>query len=671
MWTNGSDEKFYRQEANGKLRVIDGVSIPPFGAGLKDQVKYEDLLVCDDLHIRFNRIKQAFLDNSVRSSKATEEFVKFLFLKMQDEHNGKYTPAKLTRFQKGVSPAETADSVSSMWNDYTATGGFNELFRDDEKIDVSPKICHAIVDALEGVNVLETNTDAIGYAFQIFSDDTFAGEHGQYFTPGAVRKMMVGISNPIGSQMVVDPAAGSGGLLIESLHHMTGGKRECFAHTARNCIFGADIDHTLNRISKIHFQLIGDGSANMVQFDSTNGLLNPSNIFNKAGFARGLSDKFDLAIMNPPFPETPESNPAVLSQYDLGYVLEYTNGHLTRRSLLNSQPVQNLFLELGIRLVKSGGLVCIVMPVSLLSAHRDKPVRRYLEHMCHVRAAIMNSQIAFVPHTATETCVLLLEKKKSPSDVTDRPTFLAVSRYCGHDRYARPISEDDTQEIVKAYRKQKECEFSTGGFSAMKCITHDNWSPYHHAVVATGNTSLGELERDGLITIKKPQHIVQDVDHKKSGYRYVRTTDFTEFHPKETSDKFVSKGKLNEFKRSFDLQPCDILITTGGRNKIGMVYMLADNDLDIVLQSANARIRCFGFSPFLLFWALRQDSFYNQAQANKTEGPHSKHLNIGALRAIRIDIPDDEDERKRIVQQVENAFMQMIAGESNLRKLGM
>ena len=672
MWTNGKDERFYRQEADGNLKPINGVSIPPFGAGLKDQIKYKDLTVCPDLLIRFNRIKQAFLDSSVRASQATEEFVKFLFLKMQDEHNGKLTPDKLTQFQKGITPDETYDIVNKMWQDYTSTGGFNELFQGTEKMEVGPEMCHAIVDALEGVNILETNTDAIGCAFEVFSDDTFGGEHGQYFTPGAVRKMMVGISNPSALQMVIDPAAGSGGLLIESLHHMTGGMRNGFSRIARNCIFGADIDHALNRISKIHFQLIGDGSSNMVQFNSTDGFLTAKKPYNKTGFSNGLKGKFDLAIMNPPFPETPETNLAILSQYDLGYALEYNNGSVRRGSLIGSQLVQNLFLELGIRLVKPGGKVCIVMPVSLLSSNRDRSVREYIRQSCHVRAVIMNSQIAFIPHTATETCVLLLEKKDNPADISNEPTFLAVSRYCGHDRYNKPIPNDDTQDIVRAYQGEKEIEFSTGGFSLLRHINSDNWSPIYHNIEVTGNTSLGEMEEKGLITIRKPKHVVSDIDHKKAGYRYVRTTDFTEFRPKHTSDKFVSESKLLEFQNSFDLQSYDILITTGGRNKIGQVYMLGDDDLDIVLQSANARIRCSdGISPFLLFWALRQSSFYKQAQANKTEGPHSKHLNHSALRAIRINIPEDPKECEDITNQVKNAFDQMIKSESQLRELGM
>ena len=176
------------------------------------QIKYKDLTVCRDLLIRFNRIKQIFLGSSVRASQATEEFVKFLFLKMQDEHNGKVTPDQFIQFQRGVTPDETYDIVNKMWQSYKATGEFNELFRSNEKIEADPQMCHSIVEALESINISEADTDAIGCAFEVFSDDTFGGDHGQYFTPGTVRKMMVGISDPQDSHLVVDPAAGSGGL---------------------------------------------------------------------------------------------------------------------------------------------------------------------------------------------------------------------------------------------------------------------------------------------------------------------------------------------------------------------------------------------------------------------------------------------------------------------------
>jgi len=46
------------------------------------------------------------------------------------------------------------------------------------------------------------------------------GAQGQFFTPRNVIKLMVEIINPQPNELLIDPACGTGGFLVESLRHI-------------------------------------------------------------------------------------------------------------------------------------------------------------------------------------------------------------------------------------------------------------------------------------------------------------------------------------------------------------------------------------------------------------------------------------------------------------------
>ena len=57
-------------------------------------------------------------------------------------------------------------------------------------------------------------------AFEVFIGTALKGEHGQFFTPRNIVKMMVEILDPDNEDLIIDPACGSGGFLIDVLKHI-------------------------------------------------------------------------------------------------------------------------------------------------------------------------------------------------------------------------------------------------------------------------------------------------------------------------------------------------------------------------------------------------------------------------------------------------------------------
>lgn len=77
-----------------------------------------------------------------------------------------------------------------------------------------------VTGELQNYCLIEAERDVISDAFETFIGQALKGGQGQFFTPRNVVKMMVEILDPSEDDLIVDPACGSGGFLIESLRHV-------------------------------------------------------------------------------------------------------------------------------------------------------------------------------------------------------------------------------------------------------------------------------------------------------------------------------------------------------------------------------------------------------------------------------------------------------------------
>ena len=96
-----------------------------------------------------------------------------------------------------------------------------------EKIEYDAEWVSYIVSELQGIALMheETNTDALGDAYEILLPSTLKGESGQFFTPREIVRFAMDIINPSykKNELVLDTACGSGGFLsiaIEKLRKL-------------------------------------------------------------------------------------------------------------------------------------------------------------------------------------------------------------------------------------------------------------------------------------------------------------------------------------------------------------------------------------------------------------------------------------------------------------------
>lgn len=131
--------------------------------------------------------------------------------------------------------------------------------------------------------------DLMGDAYEIllkkFADDSKA-QAGEFYTPRSVIKLLVRILDPQPGETVYDPACGSGGMLIEAIHHMKNDELCC------GSIFGQEKNPVNAAIAKMNLFLHGATDFNIIRGDT---LRNPCIL------QGGALAHFDCVIANPPF----------------------------------------------------------------------------------------------------------------------------------------------------------------------------------------------------------------------------------------------------------------------------------------------------------------------------------------------------------------------------------
>ena len=154
--------------------------------------------------------------------RAFDTISKILFIKMYVERSGQhgtFTTDYLDRRAAVRLPTDPAVH-DGLFDQTKAFYRADDLFTAADKLDISEETFRRIVKQLERFDLSKTGDDIKGLAFEKFLGTTFRGELGQFFTPRPVVEFMVDLLNPQETQLICDPASGSGGFLIRAFEHV-------------------------------------------------------------------------------------------------------------------------------------------------------------------------------------------------------------------------------------------------------------------------------------------------------------------------------------------------------------------------------------------------------------------------------------------------------------------
>ena len=473
VWFNGEERLFLQKvEKEGKVDFIEIPNIPKFGQRVEDigKFKRKDLKPTHNLKSTFKAIRNHLAANTIGATRdeiLAQQLINLIFCKIYDE---KFTkPEDFVTFRAGINEdiKVIRERIEDLFTKVKTK--YKDVMDGSEVISLDDKSIHYVVGELQNYSLIDAERDIIADAFETFIGHALKGAQGQFFTPRNVVKMIIDILDPNEDDILLDPACGSGGFLIEGLRHIWNkldkkaieynwGDLDLIEEkqaVALQNIRGIDKDSFLSKVTKAYMAILGDGKGGIFCEDS---LENPDNWNSKTKQKISLN-YFDIIVTNPPFgSKIPVKGEAKLKQYDLAYKWkkDKTKNIWNKTDKLNNEgkkggiEPQILFIERCVNLLKENGRMGIVLPDGIFGNDTLGYIREYLLQHGRVLAIIDIPIETFMPNTSTKTSILIYQKTKKKDNF---PVFMAIAEECGHDRRGKFIEEDDIPLIANEYHK--------------------------------------------------------------------------------------------------------------------------------------------------------------------------------------------------------------------------
>jgi len=485
-------------------------------------------------------------------------------------------------------------------------------------------------------SLLDSGTDPIGDAFEVFVGSESRGRAGQFFTPQVVTDFLVDAVNPKPGETIIDPACGAGGFLASVSRHFKKqglGVDELASITSKT-FYGVDKDDYLVKLAKLHISLLTKGHPRILGGDSLalqNGASSLKKYFPPEGF--------DLLFANPPFgTHIVAAKPDVLRSFQVArkWMIDKHTGELmpTAEMQLRVSP-QVLFVERCLSLLKDGGRLGLVLPESLLSNKSYRHVVKYIFDQGAVRAVIGMPESLFKTSgkggTHTKTCLLIAEKGTKKAE----KIFMAEAKWCGHDSRGRSIPYNDLPYIQKnfaAFEKGEQLkESSLLGFSILResvlsyVLCPRYYDPQVRSEIEKLKSShdlvtVGELVKKGIVSIATGDELGK-LAYGTGDIPFIRTSDISGWEIKADHKHGVSRKIYEQLKVKQDVRPHDLLMVKDGTYLIGTCAIISELDKEIVFQSHIYKIRveknAIGIDPWLLLAILSSPIVLRQIKAKQ------------------------------------------------------
>lgn len=472
VWFNGEERLFLRKvEKDGRIEFEEIPNIPQYGQRIEDIGKFrrKDLKPTHNLKATFKAIRNHLAANTVgatRDEVLAQQLINIIFCKIYDE---RFTePDDIMTFRAGIDE-ETKDVKKRILDLFDKVKRkYKEVLDNSDTITLDANSVAYVVGELQNYCLIEAERDIIADAFETFIGHALKGGQGQFFTPRNVVKMMVDILDPDDEDLIIDPACGSGGFLIEALRHVwkkldaEGGKyhwnksnlQEEKMEVALNKIRGIDKDYFLSKVAKAYMAIIGDGKSGIFNEDS---LEKPENWQDKTRLKVDMG-KFSVLLTNPPFgSKIPVRGEEKLKQFEFGYKWKYSkdsNKWIKTEKLKEQEEPQVLFIERCMSFLKEGGRMAMVLPSGILGNEQEAYLRQYIQEKGNLFAIVELPFETFSPNVSINTSVLFIQKGKSDK----KDIFISINEHCGHNKKGRSTEKDDLPLVAEFYKNKRSNE---------------------------------------------------------------------------------------------------------------------------------------------------------------------------------------------------------------------
>ena len=313
--------------------------------------------------------------------------------------------------------------------------GYAKYMEDAIFIIPTPIMLQRVVTAIDKLKMKDRDTKGDVYEY-LLSKLSTAGTNGQFRTPRHIIRMMVELMKPTPEDIIVDPAAGSAGFLVEAGEYLRNNRNDLFLtenlkeHFNNTMFYGFDMDRTMLRI----------GAMNLMQ----HGIENP-NISYKDSLSEDNEDnsKYTLVLANPPFKGSIDSE-------------------RTSKDLLNitkTKKTELLFLALFLRILRTGGRAASIVPDGVLfgSSNAHKAIRKEIIEKHKLEAIISMPSGVFKPYAGVSTAIMIFTKTGDGG--TDKVWFYDMTADgFSLDDQRQPVKENDIPDIIKRFNNRNSEE---------------------------------------------------------------------------------------------------------------------------------------------------------------------------------------------------------------------
>lgn len=294
-------------------------------------------------------------------------------------------------------------------------------------------------DLIEHFSILalgnaEAQVDILGQAYEYlikkFADLTNK-KAGEFYTPRSIVRLMVNILDPKEGESIYDPACGTGGMLLEAVHHVRENHGD--DRTLWGKLFGQEKNLTTSAIARMNLFLHGASDFQIVRGDT---LRFP------AFFSGDSLGTFDCVIANPPF-SLEKWGDEVWAADPYG------------RNFAGMPPAKSGDYAWVQHMIKSmapsAGRMAVVLPHgALFRMGREGEIRRKILQMDVLEAVIGLGPNLFYG-TGLAACILVLRQRKK-KDRKKKVLILDASREFRTGRSQNELLPEHVERIYNWFR---------------------------------------------------------------------------------------------------------------------------------------------------------------------------------------------------------------------------
>jgi type I restriction enzyme M protein len=262
-----------------------------------------------------------------------------------------------------------------------------------------------------------------------------AGDSGEFYTPRAVVRFMVDVIDPKIGEMVLDPACGTGGFLVEAYSHM---EKQCKTVQQRRQLQQGTI--LGNEAKPLPYLL---AQMNLLLHGLETPRIEPGNSLAVALREIGDKDRVDVILTNPPFG----------GEEERGILSNFPEDKQTSETAL-------LFLQLIMRKLKRApkpGRAAVVVPNGVLFG--DGIAARIKEELLrefNLHTIVRLPLGVFAPYTPIHTNIIFFDRTRPTEEIW----FYAVRPPEGRKNFTKtaPIQLEDFSACAEWWKTREENE---------------------------------------------------------------------------------------------------------------------------------------------------------------------------------------------------------------------